>query len=556
MTLKNMLVIQYLAFGTIVALCSCSDDDIDIHRVALPETVNQDAVTYVEQNAKDTKVIENYDFTDGRNYVMSVGENSPSAAISGQTVEDAKEGLGALAVNYTFAAKSISTEPEYVTMKEFWGNYRTDLSFHPLGLSLWIKGNSQNPGVLRVMLIQDSKMEPGIQMENQYFQYINKSILQQDGWQKLIIPYESFQLYKGLTPDDKLNLSKVFGYRIDIVNEKDESGTGTVYFDALEQVTSYQHQYEKKGKFSSMFIQLNKVYYENPEYDDWETYFTECKKVGIDTWIVQYSVGYGAENTISWYSGSTVGWNGEGVQTECPIIDKIMNAAKKTGFKIILGLNGGDYNIEKLDDKWTYDVLLARNEVVAGDLARKYANHPSFAGWYITEEFHDAKYPAGWQEENKRKLLSDYLTRVATFAKSKCNKPVYIAPALWRGMPAEMCGEWFGALLKETENVDYMYLQDLGGRSLVDVRIDLPNYYGYIKKACEEAGVKFGVDIESFFYSYYPPVDYRAKTWAELEEQLAVASQYTDLITNFSWATFKPGYDSFEGYRNYYNSLK
>ena len=92
MTLKNMLVIQYLAFGTIVALCSCSDDDIDIHRVALPETVNQDAVTYVEQNAKDTKVIENYDFTDGRNYVMSVGENSPSAAISGQTVEDAKEG--------------------------------------------------------------------------------------------------------------------------------------------------------------------------------------------------------------------------------------------------------------------------------------------------------------------------------------------------------------------------------------------------------------------------------------------------------------------------------
>ena len=132
-------------------------------------------------------------------------------------------------------------------------------------------------------------MEPGIQMENQYFQYINKSILQQDGWQKLIIPYESFQLYKGLAPDDKLNLSKVFGYRIDIVNEKDESGTGTVYLDALEQVTSYQHQYEKKGKFSSMFIPLNKVYYENPEYDDWETYFTECKKVGIDTWIVQYS---------------------------------------------------------------------------------------------------------------------------------------------------------------------------------------------------------------------------------------------------------------------------
>ena len=548
------MYINIIILFVLVMLVGCSENELIANRVQLYETVKDEDVVLMQQSCKDTKVIENYDFTEGRNFTMTIGENSPGASISGQTTEDYKEGIGALMVNYSFAAKSIDTEPEYVSMKEVWTDFRTDLSFYPLGLSLWIKGSRDNPGILRILLIQDDQMSPGIQEERQYFQYINKSALQQDGWQKIMIPFNSFQPYKGISPEGKLHLQNVIGYRIDIVNEKNEAKTGIVSFDALEQVTSYQHKYEKKGKFTSLFIQLNEIYYNNHEYDDWDNYFQECKKVGIDTWIVQYSVGYGPENVISWYSGSNVAWNGVGVQKEIPIIDKIMEAAENNNFKIILGLNGGDYG--NLDDSWMYSVLLARNEVVATDLANKYSNYSSFAGWYITEEFHDAKYPQGWQSESRRKLLADYLTRVATFVKSKCNKPVYIAPALWRGMPAEMCGKWYKDLLSDIKNVDCMLLQDLGGRAqLVDVRIDLPNYYEEISKACKEAGIKFGVDVESFYYSYYPKVDYRAQTWDELYEQLAVASQYTDIITNFSWATFKPGMNSFEGYRKYYETL-
>ena len=46
--------------------------------------------------------------------------------------------------------------------------------------------------------------------------------------------------------------------------------------------------------------------------------------------------------------------------------------------------------------------------------------------------------------------------------------------------------------------------------------------------------------------------DYNAyQPWSELEEQLRVAGMFTDHITNFSWATFKPGTDIYEGYKRY-----
>lgn len=535
---------------------SCNDDDVVTGGVTLPQTVDKGIVGQMKAEGGDFKVIEKFDYYD--NYVpnFTKGENSPSASVSGRIIEDCKEGKGALALSYSFAAKSISSEPEYVRMNRVWGDFRSDLSFCPLGLSLWMKGSPSNPGVLRVVLWHDSQFGPeSPQQSREGFQYIDREALRHEDWTEVFIPYESLVPF-GTTPaDTEFDPAKVVGYRIDIVNEDNASGAGEVCIDALRQVTSYKHNYKNKGKISSLFIQLNKIYYGNPGYDDWETYFAECKDVGIDTWIVQYSVGYGVENTISWYSNSSVRWNGTNVQVSIPIIDRIMKAAERTGFKIILGLNGGDYNNAALDNTAMYDVLVQRNEIVARDLANKFGKSPAFAGWYITEEFHDGQY--GWLSETKRNCLADYLTRVATYAKEQCDKPVYIAPALWRGMPAEMCGKWFGDLLKATKNIDCMFLQDCCGRGgIADPRIDLPNYYAQVSQACNEAGVKFGVDMESFWYSEHPFENFRAKDWAELEEQLAVASQYTDAITNFSWATFKPGMDSFEGYRNYYNSLK
>jgi len=85
----------------------------------------------------------------------------------------------------------------------------------------------------------------------------------------------------------------------------------------------------------------------------------------------------------------------------------------------------------------------------------------------------------------------------------------------------------------------------------VDIDVDLPNYFAQIKKACDETGVEFGVDVESFLGCGCPNVPYHAKNWNELKEQLFVAGMFTNNITNFSWATFKPGTGAFAGYKAY-----
>lgn len=550
----ELLQICSLVLG-VITMSACDNDDLENTRVTLPDTANTEITEQMQVDAGDYKILEAFDYYDSYFPQFYKGANSTSSQISGRIVDDCKQGKGSLKLNYSFAARSLSPEPEYFYMTRTWGDFRSDLSFEPLGLSLWVKGASTNPGVLRVVLLHDSKFGVGSpQQTREYFQYIDREALQHDEWTEVFIPYEGFVPFGTTSADAELDLAQVVGYRIDIVNEKDESGAGEVCLDALKQLTSYKHNYDTKGTFKSLFIQLNKIYYGNPAYDDWETYFIECKSVGIDTWIVQYSTGYGGENTISWYSNSSVKWNGANVQVHYPIIDNIMKAAEKTGFKIILGLNGGEYSKGSLDQASMYDVLVERNRIVARDLATKFGKSPAFAGWYITEEFYDGHY--AWMTDKKRDLLADFLTRVATNAKALCDKPVSVAPALWRGMPAEQSAKWFGDLLNATENIDYLYLQDCCGRGgIADPRIDLPNYYAKIKEACEQAGVKFGVDIESFWYSEHPYEGFRSKTWAELEEQLAVASLYTDAITNFSWNSFKPGLSSFEGYRNYYNSL-
>lgn len=227
-------------------------------------------------------------------------------------------------------------------------------------------------------------------------------------------------------------------------------------------------------------------------------------------------------------------------------------AAERQDFKLIFGLNGGDYDNTRLSDPAMYNELLEKNKVVCDELFANFGNSSCFAGWYITEEFHDGRYPAGWQTETPRNLLAEYFQNVASYLKTKPTQfEVSIAPALWRGMPADMTGKWFKAIFEKTPDIDNLYLQDVGGRCLADFDVDLPNYFKHIKQACDDTGVKFGVDIESFMQCNCPNVPYRAKTWAELEEQLYIAGLYTDRISNFSWLTFQPGVNSFEGYKEY-----
>lgn len=109
--------------------------------------------------------------------------------------------------------------------------------------------------------------------------------------------------------------------------------------------------------------------------------------------------------------------------------------------KIILGLYPGDYSKTDPTDPTKYNINAERNKMLFDEVYEQFGNNPCLVGWYITEEFHDGSYPVGWQQEPALSMLAKYLEGVASYIKTKSNKPVSIAPALWRGLPADLCGQ-------------------------------------------------------------------------------------------------------------------
>lgn len=507
-------------------------------------------------NTKAVKVINAYDELGCEAYDISNPQKKAGVAGLDYVLgDDYKEGTGSFKLKYNFIGRTNDNGRELVFFQQRWGDYRVDLSFHPLGLSIWVKGNRNNKdAVFRFIIMEDEKQFNETTPHDysrerwSYYAFEDKEVLSKDGWTRLIMPYDAFKLYKRGkgTQSDKLLMNRNEGFRIEIENKAGGAWNGECQIDELKQLTSY----ELKGgtpTFSSVFIQLNKDAYEN---EDWDQQFQDSRAVGIDTWIIQYSeqfTGSDDATNVSFYKNTNLPW----VQVKCDIIDKMFEAAERNGMKIILGLYPGDYSKTNLRDPKKYNINTTRNKRLFDEVYEQFGNHPCLVGWYITEEFHDGSYPVGWQQEPELAMLAKYLEGVASYIKSKSDKPVAIAPALWRGLPADLCGKWFERLFKRTPSIDNLYLQDIGGRCLVDFDVDLPNWYAEIKKACDATNVKFGVDIESFKSCWCPNVDYKAKDWSELKDQLMVAGLFTKYITNFSWATFKKGTNNYDGYKAY-----
>lgn len=539
-----------------VFLVSCGSDNHNGNNTNNDEDNKlEQEVSDVVKNVKATKTMNPFDEIDCEVYRTGpTSDEEPSkASIDYEPDEDCKEGTGSFRLEYSFSGEPLTSKPEYVYFEQTWGDYRCDLSFYPLGLSIWVKGKKGNKGVFRFIIMQDEKQfdadkpHDSTRKRWQYYAFEDANILSKDGWNRLIMPYSAFKLYKagvGTTNDNKLMLNRFEGYRIELVNTKHEICSGEVYIDDLEQLTSYELK-PGKPKFSSVFIQLNEVY----KNEDWDQQFKDSRAIGIDTWIVQYAEQYtdGENTSISFYKNTSVPW----VTKKYDMIDKMFEAAQRNGMKLIIGLYPGDYSKTNTASPDKYNLNLERNKMVFDELYNQFGSNSCLVGWYITEEFHDGSYPVGWQQEPALSMLANYLESVASYVKAKSNKSVSIAPALWRGMPADICGQWFGKIFAKTPHIDNLYLQDLGGRCQVDFDVDLPNWFAEIKKACDANGVHFGVDVESFKSCWCPNIPYRAKNWDELKEQLFAAGLFTEYITNFSWVTFKKGTDNYNGYKKY-----
>jgi len=498
-------------------------------------------------NVGETRKLDTFD-AKYTSYLVAAPYWSSKASISYDTcTDDYLEGSGSFKLTYSFSGKSTSSSnAESVWFTKYYTSFRPDFSFNPVGVSLYVKGKSTNAGKLRITLLQDNQ---GGNTSRQTYSYtLSADVLKMEKWVRVFVPFSEFAPSTTASQSVKLQLKYVYGIRLEIDNDtKTASEDNSVLIDCLEQLTSYRPTINPDARFNSIFIQLNSSYVGA----DWENILTSMKEVGIDTVIIPFALRYRDDVAISFYSNCKVSF----IKTKYAIMDNMFPAAEKLGVKIIVGSILQRYVSGRYDDKTMYETLFENQKPAIDDIASNFGSSPSFAGWYSPDEFHDGCSSAtSFVPEKATSCLAWYEEETCKYMKSKKNVPASVAPALWRGFSPDVTGDFFYRVFSQTPSVDKLYLQDCSGRGpeqVVAPYIDLPNYYAAIKDACERTGVAFGVDLESFMSSDAYQIPHRSKTWEELLPPLTVASQYTDMITNFSYLNFKPGIESFEQYKKF-----
>ena len=297
-----MKAVKQIVLLLTIFVCSCNKTAAEDPSAAVKEQQEKE-VSELLDAVRSSKPINTFDEMkpDTWYYTMGPSSGSPMAKLARRVITGNKvEGKGSFSFTYSFSGFARENEKETVFFQQKWGDFRPDLGFEPLGISMWIRGHRTNKGVFRFVLLHDDKMYYDNFKIRQTYEYTDTEILRKEEWTRLVIPYSWFKPYSG-EEGVEFNPSRCMGFRIEIVNEDGgEASNCEFLIDNLEQLTSYEPVYSKNAKFSSLFIQLNKVY----EDYDWEWAFKSCLEVGIDTWIIQYSIGFGEENHVSWYSNT------------------------------------------------------------------------------------------------------------------------------------------------------------------------------------------------------------------------------------------------------------
>lgn len=295
-----------------------------------------------------------------------------------------------------------------------------------------------------------------------------------------------------------------------------------------------------RGGFYAFFIDYIQGYNYHHYYDEYRTYLQlkGFRELGMDTIIV------GGEN-LDFESKITLidppaelavkGYRkgvGHGVYD---LNETILNACDKLGIKVYLStvkslqypdIKGNTYQKQEYIDN-----VLIDGEIIIKHLYEKYSKHPSFYGFYLTDETCD-----WWlmQERSANTTLTRSLYKGQSDIIRTLDEKlaVAIAPAAWRSDSPKGFGESLYNLIKsDTEGtrpiVDFVFVQDCLGRFET---ITVPDgmyetYKGYIsacKEGVEKAGAIFGNDIEIF------DVTYRIKRYDEIVKSLEAEYSYTE----------------------------
>lgn len=169
----------------------------------------------------------------------------------------------------------------------------------------------------------------------------------------------------------------------------------------------------------------------------------------------------------------------------------ILRFADAHGMRVFLGT--------KIDDGWWHwdadylDRALVDRQRLIRAIHARYAEHRSFAGWYLAEEV------SGNLSPDRVRRLRAYFRSQSDLCKALRDQPVACAPYFSHLTPLDSMRAIYDELL-DGAGIDVVMLQDgVGARGWDrDLERQIIPFFRMFRAVCDRHGVAFWADVESF----------------------------------------------------------
>jgi len=255
--------------------------------------------------------------------------------------------------------------------------------------------------------------------------------------------------------------------------------------------------------------------------EDWRQLFDDFGTLQISRLVVQWSV----SSELAFYPSET--FHHEGPNP----IEQILKLADETGIGVQIGLwHDPDFwnNIKAPAELLESYLRRARYHcrIIANELAPAARSHPSFQGWYISEEIDDSS----WNEPVRRKILLEHLAELAQdLKKISPETAVGISAFSNARLDPESFREFWQSILVES-SIDILYFQDGIGTKKLDLNY-LSLYLDAANLATRETNCIVSVVVELF--EQKPEEGGREETFqavpaplSRIERQIEAAAPY------------------------------
>jgi hypothetical protein len=274
------------------------------------------------------------------------------------------------------------------------------------------------------------------------------------------------------------------------------------------------------SRISGTFLQLLNSH-QDWSAEDWRRLFDEFSAMQVSRIVVQWSV----SDDLAFFASKSFQHGPN------PPLETILGLADARGMKVHVGLwHDPAYWRNAAAPPPAVEVYLRRTRLrataIAEELAPSMAGHPSFEGWYISEEIDDTN----WVEPAKRKILKEHIESLSaalhravpkTSVSLSCFSNARMDPAsletFWKSMLAGC-------------SVDRLMFQDGIGAHKLELEY-LGPYLSAIKRAATASERELSVIVEVFDQTGGPGLDdgvFKAvpAPLARIEKQITLAADF------------------------------